>query len=128
MVETNLTKEMIDAGAVLIGKMDRSKMQPDAVFWMYFPEIQRWKLVIVEIKLGMGGPKQGYRQIQTLLRKYTEELKGLTLDDVTLEKPNARIVSLLRTAIRTGPGISGIRFKNSAVNGNLIEDVYIYRI
>ena len=41
--------------------------------------------------------------------------------------PDAPVVALLRTAIRTGPGISGIRFKNNVIDGTLIEDAYIYR-
>jgi len=49
------------------------------------------------------------------------------LDDLVLEKPDARIVELIRKAVRTGPAVSGIRFKNNVVDGTLIDDVYIYR-
>jgi hypothetical protein len=50
------------------------------------------------------------------------------LDDVTLSRPDEPIIALLRTAIHTGPGVGGIRFKNNAINGTLIEDAYIYRM
>lgn len=128
MVETYLTKEMIEAGAALIRKMDESSIQPDAAFWFYFPDIQAWKLVIAEVKVGRKGPKEVYRQIQKLLGKFSKEMKGLSLDDVALTRPDAPMVALLRIAMRTGPGISGIRFKNNVINGTLIEDAYIYRL
>ena len=40
MVETILTKEMIDIGAIFIRKLDEHGLRPDAAFWLYFPEEQ----------------------------------------------------------------------------------------
>jgi hypothetical protein len=128
MVKTNLTKEMEEAGAALVQKLDKSGIQPDAVFWFYFSDIQAWKLVIAEVKVGKEGPKEIYRQIQRILAKFPQEISGVLLDDVALAKPNAPIVALLRVALRTGPGISGIRFKNNVINGTVVEDAYIYRL
>ena len=128
MVETNLTKEMIDSGARLIGKLDEHGIQPDAAFWFYFPDLQAWKIVIAEVKVGKKGPKEVYRQIQKVLGKFSQELHGLSLDDVSLAKPDSPMVALLRVAIRTGPDMGGIRFKHNVINGTLIEDAYIYRL
>jgi hypothetical protein len=128
MVETDLTEEMIKTGAALIGKLDERGMQPDAAFWFYFPDLEAWKLVIAEVKVGKQGPKEVYRQVQKILGKFSRELHGLSLDDVALAKPDAPMVAILRVAIRTGPGISGIRFKHNVINGTLIEDAYIYRL
>ena len=128
MVEKILTKEMIDIGAVFIRKLDEQGLRPDAAFWLYFPEEQQWKLIVAEVKVGTEGPKNIYRKMRKILADYPDEISGLSLDDVTLTRPDAPIVVLLRVAIRTGPGISGIRFKNNAINGTLIEDAYIYRV
>ena len=128
MVDTNLTKEMIETGAALVRKLDESGIKPDAVFWFYFPDKQAWKLVIAEVKVGKQGPKEMYRQIQKILAKFPQEISGLSLDDVALAKPDAPMVVLLRVALRTGPEIGGIRFKNNVINGILIEDAYIYRL
>ena len=38
MVETNLTKEMIEMGKVLVRKLDEHGVSPDAAFWLYFPK------------------------------------------------------------------------------------------
>jgi len=103
-------------------------VQPDAAFWFYFPDLQRWKLVLAEVKLGSTGPREIYSRIQEVLSQFTQELKDLSLDSITLAKPDAPIVSLLRVAIKTGPAITGIRFTNNVINGVVIEDAYIYRL
>lgn len=128
MVETILRQELIEAGAALIRRLDESRLQPDAAFWFYFPDAQAWKLVLAEVKVGTQGPKEVYRQIQRLLLKEPKEFAELSLDAVALTKPDAPLINLLRTAVRTGPGISGIRFSNNVINGTVIEDAYIYRL
>lgn len=128
MVENQLRKELIDAGAALIRKLDESGLQPDAAFWFYFPDAQVWKLVVAEIKVGKNGPKEVYRLIQRMLGKGNPEFEELSLDDLALIKPDAPLVTLLRTAVHTGSGVHGIRFSNNVVNGTVIEDAYIYRL
>ena len=128
MVETPLRKELIDAGAALIRKLDESGLRPDAAFWFYFPETQVWKLVVAEVKVGKNGPKEIYRQIQRILGQMKNELAELSLDDLALSKPDAPLVTLMRNAIPTGSGIQGIRLSNNVVNGTVIDEAYIYRL
>jgi hypothetical protein len=128
MVETILTNEMIEMGKVFVRKLDEHGMHPDAVLWLYFSEAERWKLVVAETEVGTLGPKKIYQKIREIMAQSGNELFDLSLDDVTLSRPDEPIIALLRTAIQTGPGISGIRFKNNAINGTLIEDAYIYRM
>jgi hypothetical protein len=128
MVESSLTKERIDAGAKLLARMDERGVAPDVALWLYFPEERTWKLLLVEVKLSKTGPRAAYAQMQAVLRKYASELSGLSLNDVVLEKPDARVVELIRKAVKTGRGISGIRFQNNGINGTVIEDAYIYRV
>jgi len=123
-----LTDSMIKAGAALIKKLDERGESPDTAFWIYFPDIQQWKLMLAEVKLGEIGPKELYKKIQDTISANNSEIGKLSLDDVALAKPDAPIVALLRTAIRTGLGISGIRFTNNVINGTVIEDAYIYRL
>ena len=128
MVAMSLPKEMIEAGSVLLKSLDDRGIQPDAAFWFFFGDINQWKLVISEINLGVEGPRQIYKKIQETISARQGELGELSLDDVTLAKPDSPIVSLLRQAFRTAPGVSGVRFTNNVVNGTVIEDAYIYRI
>jgi hypothetical protein len=128
MVNVMLTESMINTGAALIKKLDERGASPDAAFWIYFPDIQQWKLMLAEVKLGEIGPKEFYKKIQDTISASKSEIGELSLDDIALSKPESPIVALLRTAIRTGPGINGIRFTNNVINGTVIEDAYIYRL
>lgn len=122
-----MTEMLINAGATLVRKLDERGSAPDAAFWLYSPDQQVWKLVLVDVKVGKIGPREAYREVQETLAD-TPEIRALTLDDVSIAKPDSPILKLLRTAIHTGPSISGIRFKNNVINGTLIEDAYIYRL
>jgi len=128
MVESDLTKDMINIGAELIRKLEEHGLTPDAVFWLYNPELEKWKLVIAEAGVGTLGPRKIYVKIQQILGESPDAFQEISLEDMTLAKPDDPLIALLRVAIRTGPGISGIRFKNSVINGTLIDDAYIYRI
>jgi hypothetical protein len=127
MVESILTKEMMDAGALFVRKLDEHGLSPKAALWLYNQELQQWKMVIAEKEVETLGPKEVYRKIQHIIAESAEKL-GISLDDVALATPDAPIIALLRVAIRTGPEISGIRFKNNVIHGTLIEDAYIYRL
>jgi hypothetical protein len=127
MVETDLSKEMIEAGAKLIRCLDDCGMRPDA-FWFYFTDVGAWKLVLADASVGETGPKAVYRQIQKTLDDANGELAPLELDHVTLARPDSPIVALLRTVVHTGPDIAGVRFTRNVVNGTFIEDAYIYRL
>ena len=127
MVEENLTNELIDAGAKLVKKLDERGLAPDVAFWLYSPEEQTWKLLLVDVKLAKRGPRAAYAEVQKILDASPKELKNIKLNDLVVEKPDARIVQVIRKAVRTGPAVSGIRFKNNVVDGTLIDDAYIYR-
>ena len=83
--------------------------------------------MIAEINVGKKGPREVYKKFQNIIKKPSDELK-LSLEDITLVKPNSPIVTLLSFAIKTDTGISGIRFRQNTVEGTLIEDAYIYRL
>lgn len=127
MVEENLTRSLIDAGAKLVSKLDERDLAPDAAFWLCSPDDDTWKLVLVEAKLTNRGPKAGYAKLQNVLARYSAELADIELGDLVLEKPDAQIVTLIKKAIRIKSGIGGVRFRNSVVDGTLIPDAYIYR-
>jgi hypothetical protein len=128
MVTETLTKEMIESGGVLVRKLDEQGFQPDAAFWLYDPDLQKWKLIIAQVKLGTEGPRKIYKKIQDVISVSKADMPEISLDSVTLAKPDAPIVILLKKAVCTGAGVSGIRFTNNVVNGTVIEDAYIYRL
>lgn len=119
---------MIEIGKRLLEVLEEERIKPAAALWYYYSEYERWKLLIAEYEVGSTGPMNLYRQIRGVLEQRKEEFPGLQLFDVMLVKPDDPLLRLLRTTVKTGPGISGIRFSNNVINGTVIEDTYVYRL
>jgi len=128
MVGTQLTSELIQDGATLLQGLDEAGVPPDAAFWFYFSDINAWKLLLAEVDVATEGPREVYRSIQKTLQTLRDRITGLTLDDISVAKPDAPLIKLLSLALTTGPGMSGIRFTGNVINGTLVDDAYIYRL
>lgn len=127
MVTYTLTEAQIKAGEALIKAGDTSNMRIDAAFWFYFQDQEAWKLMLSIKGVEKLGPKSTYNKLQKLITK-TKINEQLTLSEIALTKHKAPLLNLMRAAIKTGPGISGIRFTGNVINGQLIPDAYIYRL
>lgn len=121
------TDDLKNAGKELIEKLDVQGSKVDGALWFYFPEENYWKLLLSFPNIDKDGPKIFYTKIQKALSSIKAE-NVLKLDDVVLTKRNAPLLSLLKSFVNTGPNISGIRFSNNIINGQLIPDAYIYRL
>lgn len=135
MVEDVLVKEylsdsMIKAGAELTRILIHDEMEwpVAASMWYYFPEENRWKLLFSSSSVGKEGPKHAYKHIQEAIGRLPEDTPKVNLQDISVMDTTHPLISLMKIAIRTGEGISGIRFSKNAINGQLIEDAYIYRL
>lgn len=133
MVVLELSQQRIDTAKTLIHMLDKRNIPPHSAFWYFYTESREWKLVIAMKQVGTTGPKKIYHQIQMMLVNLMRNdaiigVDTLELDDITLVKPDAPIIRLIRKVCQTGPGITGIRYTHDFVNGKLIEDVYIYRL
>lgn len=128
MVKTALTKEMIDAGERLVRRLDQTLGDITASFWFYEAEYQRWRLMIGSPTVRTQGPKTVYTKIEGVLRKEADLRTLFSLGDISVLKDTDPLVKALRIAIRTGPGMQGIRFTGNTVNGRYIDDAYIYRV
>lgn len=128
MVAKDLTDAMTKAGKSLILQMDEDGVEVDAAFWLYFSDIQMWKLLLSMPAASSEGPKKAYRKVQKAIGKLGEDAEELSLAQVAVLKPKAPVLHLLRSAVRVGPDIGGVRFTGNVINGQLIEDAYLYRI
>lgn len=122
-----LSEERIKAGENLLRQLDAADVHVDAALWFYFPDNENWKLILSLPRFIKQGPKLAYRRVQKALSKLGDDF-AISLYDVSIAKPNDPLFQLLKTATKTGPGISHIRFSNNVINGQLIEDVLIYRL
>ena len=117
----------IKDGERLIKALDESQFEVRAAMWFYMTDSDEWLLLIASPYVEENGPKKSYNFIQKELAKFTPPSE-ISLKNISVLSPNHDLISLLRIAIRTGPGISGIRYTRNVVNNRLIEDAYIYRM
>ena len=117
--------EMVRAGAELTRSLDEAGIPVSASLWLYLPESNVWRLKLASPEVSKLGPKKVYEKIRAVLGKISSILE---LKDISAVKSEDTLISLLRGAITTGPGISGIRFNRDTINGHYIEDAYIYRL
>lgn len=126
MDKTILVEKTIKEGKNLIEKLDEQDFNVVAAFWFYLADVKTWRLIIATPFAKNNGPIKSY----TLIQKALAELKltEIALSNISVVNPENVVVKLLSIAIKTGPGISGIRFSRNTINGIFIEDVYIYRL
>ena len=127
MVAPALVDRKIERGKRLIKKLDDSRFPVAAAFWYYFPEAEQWRLVIASPTVESQGLQAAYTEIHRIQRRGLR-LPPLSVGEITAVSPRDPLVKLLSSAIRTGPGLSGIVFSRNVVNGVYIEDAYIYRL
>ena len=126
MARTALVDLDIEGGRKLIEALDADGFPVQSAFWYYDSEPEEWRLVISSPDVDKKGPLRAYGPIQRVLRQV--QLDTFGVDNIAAVSTKDPLVSLLRSAIATGPGISGIRFTRNTINGREIEDVYIYRL
>jgi len=126
MDKPTLVESDYKAGEALVRDLDRTGVRVEAAFWLFLPEPNEWRLHLALADVVDKGPRKAYEIIQDHLEHL--HLEGLSLRNISLISPDDSMVKLLRLAIRTGPGVAGIRFTGNVINNVLIEDAYIYRV
>lgn len=125
MDKTALVENEITAGRQITEALDDSGILVKGSLWFYVPEAFEWRLIVVTPLVDEKGPKAAYAAIQRSLRNRDI---NVPLRRITVMSPRHPLVQLLRVAVKTGKGISGIRFTGNTINNVFIEDAYIYRL
>ncbi len=128
VVTQTLSEDMIKAGARLIGHLDRARFSVQAALWLYRPEAELWRLVIASPGVKSHGPRKDYTRVQSILAGITTDEPMISLQNISIVDTQDPLISLLRSAIKTGQEISGIRFSKNTIKGTFVEDAYIYRL
>ena len=127
MDKTALVEKYIEDGKKLITGLDEKGFRLDAALWFYLTDSDEWRLLLASPFVEKEGPRKSYNVIQSVLEGLSPP-SAISLKDISIVSPNYNLIQLLKIAIRTGPGISDIRFTRNVINNTLIEDAYIYRI
>jgi hypothetical protein len=118
---------LIEAGESLVRALDAAGAGPESAFWLWFRDVADWRLVLGGGPLAQYGSKIGQSRIRSLLDE-SDSFDPLTMAQIGVAKPDARVIRIMRSALRTGPGIHGVRIRDNVLNGVRIQRAYIYRI
>jgi len=127
LVTESLSDSMIKAGAKLVERLGLERSQVKSAFWQYISDEKIWKLIIASPLVDSEGPRKFYKRIVAANESAEKDEQVISLNDIGVTNTSEQIVQLLKIAIGTGDGISGIRFSRNTINGIFIEDCYIYR-
>jgi hypothetical protein len=105
-----------------------SRFIVSAAFWLFLADSNTWRLFIVSPEVRHEGVRRSYRNVQKALLGLPHLEPLVALKDISVIDSNDRLVALLQKAVRTTDGISHIRFSRNVINGELIEDAFIYRM
>jgi hypothetical protein len=95
--------------------------------WFFLADINEWRLMFASPQLSAEGPRAVYEKIEEARKAIGAQADSLPLSAIGLMDTNHQLVQLLRFAVRTGPGVSRVRFSKNVINGHFIDDALIYR-
>jgi hypothetical protein len=121
-----LTDAKILAGRKLLAELDKAQLKVRAALWLLDAESRQWRLLIATPLVPTHGPRAVYLRIRKALATLNE--KEITLQDIGAVPTDHPLLPLLAKVIKTGKGISSIRFAGNTINGTFIEDALIYRL
>lgn len=126
MAQPVLVKEDIDAGMELLRVLDSRNFPITGAAWIYFPDIEEWRLVIrtprVEKNL-----QSALLEIANAMDAAGDLRSRLNLSRMKLVPPSDRMLQAMGTVVRAS-GLSKIRFSKNLINGIYIDDALIYRL
>lgn len=127
MVTKVLVDRDLEAGRFLVEALDRDQVPVSAALWIYEPDEERYRLFVATTIYDQRGPLEAYRRVQSALEGIGSENRP-SLSDINVVSPTDQMVVAIRKAIKTGPGISGIRFSRNTIDNVYVEDAYVYRL
>jgi hypothetical protein len=126
LVKEALTEDMVKAGASVVEGLDRLRFLVDAALWFYLADANQWRLLLATPEVHIEGPKKAYKRLLTALRH--ADVHGVSLEDVAVVDTLDPLIQSLRTALGTARSVNGMRFSRNTINGQFIEDAYVYRM
>ena len=126
MAEAPLVDRDVEAGLELLKLLDARSFSFTGAAWIYFPDIEEWKLVIRTVEAGKDLNK-AYLDLANAMDSKPGFRSQFDLSRVKLVPPNDRMLAAMGRMVRA-EGLNRIRFSRNVINGILIDDALIYRL
>ncbi len=131
LVRESLTKEMIEAGAKLLERLDADHYRIVSAFWLFDPEEDplKWRLIIASPLVTSEGPRKFYERILDANLKADADEPVVSLNDVEVIGADKKLVGLIRNSISVdSDSESGVRLSRCSFDAMFIEDAYVYKV
>ena len=125
LVKEALTDGMIAAGSTVLEMLDHRNFAVDAAMWVYLSDVNQWRLLLATPGVRIDGPRKAYKRLVQILRNVS--VHGLSVQNIAVVDSHDPFIQLVRSAIGVSSTSNGVRFARNMVNGQFIEDAYIYR-
>lgn len=126
LVKETLSEEMKQEGATLTRALDEAGWPVVASFWYYEDDFNRWKLMLVSPRVSSDGAREAYLAVIHALDALGQS--RMILNHIRAIAPDHPLVTRLASVIQTGWTIGGIPFYRQAIDGEIVEDAYLYRM
>jgi hypothetical protein len=128
LVGDQLTPEMIGFGENLVEQLDKSEVPILGAYWVLMPEPKVWRLVVASPLARTLGPKSVYRKVQAAIKKMGTDRPMVDLGDISVVDDKATLFLGFRKVASTSPRAKGVRFTRGVIDGQSVEDAYIYQL
>jgi len=121
---------MVKVGEQLVLWLEQ-RLPLTAGFWLYVPETNTWRLVVVAPQVREQGTLKIYQEAQRALMQFKNHERQnadlpFSLPDVYAIDDRQQLVGTLRTLAERQGRSTDLRVSRTTANGHFIEDAYIY--
>ena len=128
MATSELVKELVDAGFLLVKTLDQQGVKVGTAFWVYEEEkTGEWRLVLSMPLVDEKGSAAAQDSIAGALK--TAGIKHLYLRQIVATSPRDPLVSAITRDVhaRAKAAKEGVRLTRSTIGNQWIDEVYVYR-
>lgn len=126
MGSTILVGDDISLGREMLKALDDAGVDVRACLWFYHAPASEYRFVVAMRGIDEKGPLWGYGRVDAPLRN-AGLFDRFQSDRIVVKDANDPLIKAVRSMIRSAKPSNGMRITNSYVNGEYIEDAYIYR-
>ena len=126
MVEETLEDRKIEKGERFLEALDVAGVPVDAALWFYFPESEKWRLVVATPIKEKEGPRAAYRAFREA-REAADPPIEFGSGEIRAASRDDPIIKALWGFGVPPSQLVGKRFGGPYINGVAFEGAYLYR-
>ncbi|HEX2655749.1 MAG TPA: hypothetical protein VHN11_19150 [Xanthobacteraceae bacterium] len=124
-----LDENKIAGGESLIRRLEERGCAVPAALWAYESDINEWRLYLALPLIYDAGPAAGNELVsQAIASLRSEEDFPIGRADITPVSIDHLAITQIAGALGTSQALSRLRIQGIRANGNLVQDVLIYRL